>query len=111
MPKPIGDAFPIPPDRLPRIVGGYWAKDSREPAVEQEHVFLEVRPVGRRGTVAIEVRLATPLWESDRNSVPRRVALTFFADYAILQQFAHAVASLAARTADEAVLVSDVTSV
>jgi hypothetical protein len=73
------------------------------------------RPKGRIvtaffATVAIEVRLATPLWESDRNSLPRRLAVTSFADYAILQPFVCTVASLAAGATDDTVHTSDIFS-
>ena len=104
------DAFPIPRDHPPRLAGGFWARDSREPALEQEHVFLEVRPVGRRGTVLIDVRLATPFWATSGDEAQRRVSLAFLADYATLQRFARAVAAVASGAADEAVLESDVVS-
>jgi hypothetical protein len=103
------DAFPIPAEHPPRLAGGFWAKDSREPALEQEHVFLEVRPIGRRGTVLVAVRLATPTWASADADLRKHVAISFLADYALLQEFARAVADVASGATNQAVLASDVT--
>ncbi len=102
-------AFPIPSGQAARLSGGFWARDSRSPALEQERVFAEVRPAGRRGTLFVEIRLAAPVWESADPEPPRRVSLSFPADYATIQAFARSVAAVAAGRSDEANLESDVT--
>lgn len=105
------NAFPLPADDPPRLQGGFSEATRGKPTVVQEHVFLEIRRAGKRGTLAVEVRLATPHWNGDPPSARRRAAFTFLTDYRALQGFASAVGSLAAGTTDEALMASDVDQV
>ena len=102
------DAFPLR-DPFPTLHGGFWSSTPGVPTIEQEHVGLEVRPLGRRGTVAVTARLAAPESPGEGTVLPKRLALTFVADYAELQRFAEAVAALAQGRSDQAALVSEVT--
>ena len=56
------DAYPIDAARPPQLSGGVFSQSDHdgagEPALEREQLFIAVRPAGRRGTLAVEVRLA-----------------------------------------------------
>lgn len=101
-------AFPIVAEHPPLLQGGFWAREGH--SLEQCHVSLRVVPVDRRGTLAIQVRLETPLWQGDSPESQCRAALTVRTDYASLQEFSRAVVELAAGRRDEAVLESSVTA-
>ena len=107
------DAYPIDAARPPQLSGGVFSQSDHdgagEPALEREQLFIAVRPAGRRGTLAVEVRLATPRWGGDAEPIECGASVTFLADYAALQRFAGEVARLAAGQLDAAVLRSDVT--
>jgi len=71
--------YPIPEDDPPVIQGGYWSSATRG-VMDQEHLFLSVRPLGPAGDIAFLVRLASPRDEketSSRFSVELQIATTY----------------------------------
>jgi hypothetical protein len=102
------NAFPICADGPPVLEGGFWSQEGH--GLEQAHVQLKVVPIDRRGTLAVQVRLATPTWPDDRPDSQRRAALEVRIDYALLQEFSRSVAQLATGHRDEALLESSLSS-
>ena len=51
--------FPLPDDGSLRIAGGYWSQ-SRQGDLDEEHVSLAVRPLGRRGQLGVTAHVSTP---------------------------------------------------
>lgn len=85
--------FPLPAIGTPPLAVGYYGGNPT--ALEDEHVYVRAHPVDRRGTVAIEVRLA----ESPRDVRPpagaQRAALDILTEYEPLRHFAADVTRLA----------------
>ena len=97
------DAYPIPDDGQPTLQGGYWHNDGS--GIKQEHVFVSVAPVGKRGTLAVHVRLARA--SADLSASSDRIELVLLANYGSIQRFAQDVQRLAKNEVKEAVLEAD----
>ncbi|MGC5801400.1 hypothetical protein SNK19_09620 [Ralstonia pseudosolanacearum] len=77
--------FPLSPDHLPCIRGGYWNEDATK--IQQEHVYLSARPRGLTGDVVFAVRLATPV-DAGMDSDPHySVSAELRATYQQLSEF------------------------
>jgi hypothetical protein len=51
-------ACPIEPAHTPILQGGYWSPEGGR--LNEAHVRIRVSPLNRRGSVGVEVRLASP---------------------------------------------------
>jgi hypothetical protein len=97
----LAQAFPL--RETLGISGGYWSQ-SEPSTLEQEHLALAFYPVAGRGVIACQVRLASPLLPEDRPAGRHSVRAELLTSYQELQQFAGALAELAAGKTREAVL-------
>ena len=100
------DAFPLPPEGSLVLEGGFWKGGE----IDQRHVGLEFRQIDQRGTIGIQVELATPVHEGDRPGSRAHVAFEVVTDYAGLQRFARELGRLATGAADEACIETGVTA-
>lgn len=96
-------AFPIPDAVRPSIAGGFWSKEVRG-HLEQEHLALTVYPIGRRGQLGVQVRLATELWEGDREESQSSVKVELLTSYQQLAEFAQQLLLLVRGQGREAIL-------
>src|SRR5690242_512262 len=62
--KAIGE-FPLPERTRCQIASGFGSKEEQG-KLEQEHLGIDLYPVGRRGYIGIQVRAATQLWQDMR---------------------------------------------
>lgn len=79
-------AYPLPEDDHPIIQGGFGS-DIRMSAPPQEHVRVEVGPVGGKGQVAVWVHLATEIWRDTRPGQFYEVRLKLLTTYERLRMF------------------------
>ncbi|WP_162898935.1 hypothetical protein [Ralstonia solanacearum] len=77
--------FPLSPDHLPCIRGGYWNEDATK--IQQEHVYLSARPRGLTGDVVFVVRLATPVEAGMDSDLHYSVSAELRATYQQLSEF------------------------
>jgi hypothetical protein len=95
----LGQEFPL--RETLGISGGEWIG---APAVlEQEHLGLSFYPVGGRGVVGCQVRIASPVYAGDRPQAKHVVQAELLSSYQELQEFALALRRLASGESDEAV--------
>jgi hypothetical protein len=97
----LARAFPL--KETLEIAGGYWSR-SAPGTLDQEHLALAFYPVAGRGVVGCQVRLASPVQPEERSASRHSVQAELLTSYQALQQFAHALARLAAGKTTEAVL-------
>ncbi|MEI2456278.1 hypothetical protein [Lysobacter firmicutimachus] len=71
------ESYPIAPDALPLLIGGYWSSDGL--AVQQEHVRLSVVPSGNQGQLELSVSLGVP--PAEGRGVLQRYAMARIAIY------------------------------
>jgi hypothetical protein len=94
--------FPIPEDNLPIIQGGFWSKDVKE-QLEQEHVFLSLRPLNRTGHIVFMVRLASERYSKQRDG-DFKVELQIETNYEELRLFPQRMRDLLEGTLPELIL-------
>lgn len=98
--------FPLPVSNRPTLRGGNWSK-SRPSVIEQEHVGLEVYPIGSRGVIGVRARLATPHQNTDRPEDFFQVVAELKTSYAELARFAKALSALVSGHVNEALLCAE----
>jgi len=99
-------AYPIPKDKLPKIVGGFWRSDAKG-ELEQEHLAISVYPIGGVGNLGIQVRLATAENSSEmRPESLHLVKLEIETNYNALAMFSKQIIALINRRVEKAVLES-----
>jgi hypothetical protein len=94
------EAFPLPTEDRLVLEGGFWQDGS----ILQRHVGLQFRQIDRRGTIGIQVELATPVHEGDRAGSGAQAVFEILTDYAGLQRLARDLGRLASGATDEACL-------
>jgi len=78
--------YPLPKENPPIISGGFWdSKITTE--IEQEHLFISAYPIGSRGQIGIQVRLATEIWQDDRVESQHKVQLEIETTYEEMRLF------------------------
>jgi hypothetical protein len=100
----IGE-FPV--TGRPSVSGGLYSNgfySKTRGRLEQEHVALVCYPADTRGTVAIQVRLATELWPAGRPQSQHSVSLEIVTLYERLRRFSSVLAGLLSGSLEEAVL-------
>jgi hypothetical protein len=98
--------YPLVVGERPTISGGFWKKDlSRD--LEEEHLGISVYPVGPRGLVGVQVRLATEVWEHDRRDAQKCVRLEIPTTYEALRRFAQGLVALVSGRDTEALLEAE----
>jgi hypothetical protein len=88
------------------IRGGFWKKD-RSHELKQEHLAVSVYPVGSRGYIGVQVRIATEVSPSTRPESQSVVKLEFITSYERLRKFSKDLISLVHGTAHEATIESE----
>ncbi len=79
-------AYPLPNDNLPEIAGGFWKKDV-DGGLDQENLVIKVYPIDGKGTLAIQVKLATQHWSEQRPESQHIVRLEILTSYNALEFF------------------------
>lgn len=99
-------AYPLRPENLPIVAGGFWSKEQRG-ELEQTHLLIKPYPIGSTGELGVRVELATPLYESDRPESQHVVRVEIRTDYNSLQSFGTQLKELAKLRLEEAILVGN----
>ncbi len=80
-------AFPLSESDPPIIEGGFWNKETRG-SLDQCHLRIAIRPYNTRGTLLVQVDLATEFWETPDKDQQQSVTARFLTEYAALPEFA-----------------------
>jgi len=80
-------AFPLSESDPPIIEGGFWSKEIPG-SLDQCHLRIAVRPYNARGTLLIQVDLATEFWTTPDKDHQQSVTTRFLTEYAALPEFA-----------------------
>jgi len=96
-------AYPLSAADPPMIEGGYWSKE-RPGALQQCHLRVAVRPYNTRGTLLVQVDLATACGTIPGNDLQQFVTTRFRTEYAALEEFASRLEQVLDGTRDVAVL-------
>lgn len=97
----LASAFPL--DHPIELKGGYWSKET-ENLLAQVHLALRFYPIGGRGKLGCQVRLATAMQAYDRPEEQHFVQVELDTYYQELQQFSTDLLNLVSGFASEAVL-------
>ncbi len=96
-------AFPLAASDPPMIEGGFWSRET--PAtLKQCHLRIAVRPYNVRGTLLVQVDLATRSWTTPDNDQQQCVTTRFLTEYAALEKFASSLEQVLDGKRDSAVL-------
>ena len=95
-------AYPLE-QPAPALVGGFFTKES-PPILEHEHLGIGVYPVGTRGQVGVQVRIATELWGDDRPERQHMLRAEVLTTYERLGQFSRDLLSVIDGSLREATL-------
>ena len=96
-------AFPISEKNPPALKGGFYKRD-KSGELDQEHLALAVYPIDRTGHLAVQVRIATEVWEQTRPESQRSVKLEIRTSYQPILQFSQDLKALVNGAVAEAVL-------
>jgi hypothetical protein len=95
--------FPIPPDNIPTIEGGFWESENTN-QLYQEHLHISAYPIDSSGTIGVRIRTATALWPEDRDNAQHYVAVELKTSYEDISSFAKNLRELVAGTITELTL-------
>jgi hypothetical protein len=96
-------AYPLSATDPPIIEGGYWSKENPG-TLQQYHLRVAVRPYNTRGTLLVQVDLATESGTTPDNDLQQFVTTRFRTEYAALEEFASRLEQVLDGTRDVAVL-------
>jgi hypothetical protein len=96
-------AFPLSASDPPVFEGGFWSKE-QSGILSQCHLRIRVRPYNPRGTLLVQVDLATESWDSPDNDQQQSVTARFLVEYAALGEFASHLEEVLDGKRDKAVL-------
>jgi len=99
-------AYPLHPENLPIIAGGYWSKEKKG-ELKQTHLLIKPYPIGSTGELGVRVELATPLCESDRPESQHVVKVEIRTDYNSLESFGKQIMELIKLRRKEAILMGN----
>jgi hypothetical protein len=85
------------------IEGGFWSKE-RPGSLEQCHLRIRVQPYDARGSLLVQVDLATEVWISADKDQLQSATARFLTGYAALDEFASQLDRLLDGRTDSAVL-------
>ena len=85
------------------IESGFWSKE-QSGSLDQCHLQIRVRPYNSRGTLLVQVDLATECWTSPDNDLQQSVTAQFLVEYAALGEFASHLEDVLDGKRDKAVL-------
>ena len=98
---PALHAFPLSAGNPPMIEGGYWRNDT---TLEQCHLRIAVRPYDTRGSLLVQVDLASPSQTTADEDRQQLVTVRFLTEYAALATFASSLERLLEGKSSSAVL-------
>lgn len=78
--------FPLSTNKLPIIEGGFWARGAE--TLDQCHLRIAVRPYNSRGSLLVQVDLATPCHTTADQDRQQTVTVRLLTDYASIERFA-----------------------
>jgi hypothetical protein len=96
-------AFPLSANDPPMIEGGFWSKE-QSGSLDQSHLRIRIRPYNARGTLLVQVDLATECWTSPDNDLQQSLTARFLVEYAALGEFASHLEEVLDGKRDKAVL-------
>jgi hypothetical protein len=99
--------YPLPDENHPHVESGFGA-NPRTGATAQEHVGLEVGPVGGKGQVGIWIHLATAVWPDARPKQFYEVRLELLTTYERLRMFSNHLGRVLDGDLDEATIAAEV---
>ena len=99
-------AFPLPETNFPEIAGGFGKRDAPN-ELAQEHLSIAVYPVDGRGHLGIQIRIATELWDGEREKSQHAVKLEFLTGYEAIAKFSKNLKALVVGQIEEAILESE----
>jgi hypothetical protein len=79
--------FPISVSNPPMIESGFGSKE-RSGTLEQFHLRIAIRPYDVRGTLLVQVDLATESWTTPDSDQQQSVITRFLTEYAAVEVFA-----------------------
>jgi hypothetical protein len=96
-------AFPLSESDPPMIESGFWSKENRG-SLDQCHLRIAVRPYNTRGTLLVQVDLASEYWKTPDDDQQQSVTARFLTAYAALERFGSRLEQVLNGEADTAVL-------
>jgi hypothetical protein len=97
----VAETFPL--TKSLGISGGFYDGTSTD-TLSEEHLSIDLYPIGNCGRVGCQVRLASSLRDSERPQSKRAIQVELEVTYAELQRFGPALIDLASGKATKAVL-------
>lgn len=95
--------YPIDAQTPATLSGGFLSKTN--PAIlKQEHLSIDISPYDAKGSVLVQVKLATPVWTNDRVDRGQLVTARFLVHYGDLSRFQNSFAAMLAGNVSEAKL-------
>jgi len=79
--------FPLSVSNPPLVEGGFWSK-AKSGTLEQCHLRINVRPHDARGSLLVQVDLATESWTTPDKDQQQCVTARFLTEYAAIDAFA-----------------------
>lgn len=79
--------YPLSESDLPIIEGGFWTGEVPA-SLDQCHLRIAVRPYNTRGTLLVQIDLATEFWTTPDKDQQQSVTTRFLTEYAALPEFA-----------------------
>jgi hypothetical protein len=98
--------YPLANESPPTIAGGYGAPDTSD-RLEQEHLGITADPLGTRGQIGVQVRLATPLEQGSRPESQCCCRVEIRTTWEPLSRFSRQLLAVLDGSADEALLNGD----
>lgn len=98
-------AFPLSTANPPIIEGGFWNKE--KPILNQRHLGIAIIPYNTRGSLLVQVDLATESNAASGNDQRQSVTARFLTEYAALEPFASQLEQILDGRQDEALLVGE----
>jgi hypothetical protein len=95
--------FPLPDRQRLSIAGGFWKKDNSG-ELDQELLSLTAYPIGKRGYIGVQIRIATEIREHDRPESKKTVSLEIVTSYEPLGSFSRKLIGLVRGSSEEAIL-------
>jgi hypothetical protein len=96
-------AFPLDQNNPPMIESGFWSKENPG-TLKQCHLRIAIRPHDVRGTLLVQIDLATESWGSPDIDQQQTVTARFVTEYALLDRFASQLAEVLDGNRETAVL-------
>jgi hypothetical protein len=96
-------AFPLSTSDPPLIEGGFWSKE-RPRTLEQCHVRIAIRPYDARGSLLVQVDLASASWATPDKDQQQSVTARFLIEFAAMDVFVSHLEQVLNETREAAVL-------